>query len=1423
MVHIYKLNINQDYFIASIPTMKNIILNLPFKKLTALFTAIVFFCNIIAPLPAMAQKNQPKKKLTLEQKIASINEMVTKKGIDELKRKAEGAMDTGLLSPEECYAAKPQTIEQYVSKCLYGGALSEDDEIVKRKAQKLYLYQRIKNIYQSFNSYEITLVIDVHENRDDRKDMLEASIADILPEYYQDETALDKAYSELENYLKKQTKYYKNILSSVRYPKDYYYFIPPAQYPFPRAGATIANSPYFSQKEKLSKFFNYTTIFDMLYQQDTSTDNTSPDNISPDNLVLPRACAPKDFFANEKNSFVDFFRNCDTRSSGIPTVNGKYEDYEDMPIEDSSRDWIVSEPISQAILARYLKEFSSPPAERPTMLDYYYLLGFANMLASQSGHIKTKIKNDLDISDERDIDAKYKDCQYALDKFEEYKNHLKQGNSEEGILALEKLIKASGNRCFSEFRNGQERMDNIEKWENDPLSLLVRYLYGMKHNQVRRVIDITAANAHILMKALIYVDRYHGSKSNSDNPLPPQMRRIIEPILQKITGEFLKWDDFASIFSGNTLTTENINNEGSSRNYTLKEKGKDLFGGPVGNVAYGYVQNGFDNAWEDTKKQGRAALGMLQYLSPSYYMFGEASKTDEDFAKEASAELFSARTAYFVSGLLELQKPLNTAHLGDISLRRPIYYWVNINFTELCSIGTENHPNTAAINNESCAIVDRAILEFQGAKGEYDRRTNKFVHSTDWARQHIKHNVDFYLSAGEFARDFIVDGVVGYVIGFGFAKLAKFVKARKLEYATKTGYDLNKLSLNLKSVVKNRNKADSLLKSAKNKNKYKYNFPSDKLKEVEIRASKANNAVERASDFAKKAEEAFKQGNNIQARYYTNEANKLMGKANDFFKQATEDIAAALGRGEKILYSNNGYSVVQKGNKIKIKYPSKRKKFNVELKEGETFEVRPDGEVVITNSNGHIDSYPNLGEYRSAIIKQRNATSSNLRIVEKNGDTVVIKVGHNKQVKINLKEGDTLDINESGQLVFKDGKGNKTTISIDDFLKSKYDYQKLGRSSAASGEAALEAHRGINGLMNKCPKCFENKNFEQIGKIARDNKDDFFDPIFADPTSKDLAKGFYKEAEEALGTNKDLANKLFKEADEILGKKIYECTEPLVKKSVASDMARDLSYVRIKLVKATNGGVKAMPSLELDIDQLLQRQGTFKSNLVKRTTWNGKKYGDPSEVYIKAQPNGKGGYSYTNSKGESFTISKVEYDDIASFVNKEQGGLYIDLGDGVSFSDFKGAVKELQKATMKKLKAKYPNVTIKIKYGRGGSHEFGITSKDTKQLFINEGEMKHFHMEYEIIDETGTSIFYNTTIRVKGTNAAFQNLVKELPVDGIFDSFASDAIRIQDLDDSNELFVEPLLISSYFIKEYDINGLSKNPLSYTNGRGFYFA
>ena len=119
--------------------------------------------------------------------------------------------------------------------------------------------------------------------------------------------------------------------------------------------------------------------------------------------------------------------------------------------------------------------------------------------------------------------------------------------------------------------------------------------------------------------------------------------------------------------------------------------------------------------------------------------------------------------------------------------------------------------------------------------------------------------------------------------------------------------------------------------------------------------------------------------------------------------------------------------------------------------------------------------------------------------------------------------------------------------------------------------------------------------------------------------------------------------------------------------------------------------------------------------------------------------------------------------------------------------------------------------------------KFIISEKNTKQLFINEGEMKHFHMEYEIIDETGTSIFYNTTIRVKGTDAAFQNLVKELPVDGIFDSFASDAIRIQDLDDSNELFVEPFLISSYFIKEYDINGLYQNPLSCTNGRGFYFA
>ena len=1413
-MHIYKLNISQDYFIASIPTMKNKILNLPFKKLTSLFTALVFFCNIIAPLPAMAQKNQPKKNITLEQKIASIKENVTVDGIEKFKSEVERLLEDGkgVLSPKECWEAKPQTMEEYVAKCLYGGAFSEDDEIIKVKSQKPYAYEEIKKLYSDFNGQ--------FQNLDSNKriEMLEESLADIFPKYYQNEKAMVFAYRELENFLKKQTESYMNELLSAQYPKDWYAKIPSAFYPFPSAKSTIKNSLHFSQEGegKLSKFFHYNMILSMT------------------NLEY---CEPEDFLAKEENTFPDLFRKCDTAllSHSIPETTKILKTYTTNSITKDGNSWIISEPISQMILARYLKEFSSTP-ESPVMLEYYMLLGFADMLGSQVSYVHSRQEQDLDVANENDIKRYYWACEYALDRFKEYKNHLKQGNSKDGVAALKDIAETSGLLCFSDWW----RQDgDIEKWKRDYLSKLIHYSYGMRHWQVRRVIDITTANAYLLMKALIYVDKNYGSNLTSDQPLPSKMQGIIEPILQKITGKYLTWKDFEKVFRGETLTTENINKEGAAINYTVGEKLEDLASGPIGNGVYYYAKNGVDNAWEDTKKQGRAALGMFQNLSLSFYIFGEASKTDGDFANEVTVKSFSARTADFVSGLLELHKPVVPSIYPRIARVDPSRYWVDIIKHGPCDIGNKNHPNMSAVNNESCGIVDGALSQFDGRNGVYDEKDREFVHSTAQDRKRIKKNVNFYEEAGKFARDFAVDAVVDYVLFFGVGTITKFFQARKLAYAAKTGDDLNKLSSNLKLVVKNRKQAHSLFISAKNKKHL-----SGQMKPVEVIASKADDAFGQASNYAKKAQDAFEQGNNIQARYYTNKANELMGKADDLFKQAKSrlmevkaaakqtpnnpPISSALGREDKILYSNNGYSVVQKGNKIKIKYPDKSKKFTVDLKEGETFEVKPDGEVVITNSNGHIDSYPNLGEYRSAIIKQRNATSSNLRIVEQNGNTVVIKVGHNKQVKINLKEGDTLDINESGQLVFKDGKGKETIISIDALLKGKYkgkyNIQILGRSSAASGEAALEAHRGINGLMNKCPKCFENKNFEQIGKIARDNKEDFFDPIFADPTSKDLAKGFYKEAEKALKANEDaLAKELFKKADKILGKKIYECAEPLVKKSVASDMARDLSYVRIKLVEATNGGVKAMPSLELDIDQLLQRQGTFKSNLVKRTTWNGKKYGNPSEVYIKAKPNGKGGYSYTNSKGESFTISKVEYDDIASFVNGEQGGLYIDLGEGVSFSDFRGAVKELQTTTMKKLKAKYPNVRITIKYGRGGSHEFGIASKNTKQLFINEGEMKHFHMEYEIIDENGTSIFYNTTIRVKGTDDAFQNLVKDLPVDGIFDSFASDAIRIQDLDDSNELFVEPLLISSYFIKEYDINGLYQNPLSCTNGRGFYFA
>lgn len=770
----------------------------------------------------------------------------------------------------------------------------------------------------------MNFIVNPYEGRDDR-DMLEESLADIFPEYYQNEAAIEAAVEELTNYLKNQTEDYNNKLSSAKYPKDYYFYVPFAQYPFPTAEATIANSPYFSQKGKLSKFFNYITVFDMWFRQDTS----------PDNLRPRLACDPQAFFANEKNSFVDFFRNCYTGSYGIPTMKGKYKDYEDMSIEDSSRDWIVSEPISQAILARYLKEFSSPPAERPTMLDYYYLLGFANMLASQSGHIITKMKNDLNISGERSIESWYGDCQYALDKFEEYKNHLKQGNSEGGILALKKLIEVSGFNCLSEFWNHQERMDNVEKWEKDYLSLFVRYLYGQKHNQVRRVIDITAANAHILMKALIYVDRYYGSDSKPEQPLPPEMERIISPILEKITGEFLKWDDFASIFSGNTLTTENINKEGDNRNYTYEEMKEDWNRGPIEmgtlypieNGIHYYAKNGFDNAWEDTKKQGRAALGMLQYLSPSFYISGEASKTDEDYAQEAAAEFFSARTAHFVSGLLELQKPLNPAHLGDISLRRPIYYWLDINFTELCSIGTENHPNTAAINNESCAIVDRAILEFQGAKGEYYRRTNKFVHSTDWARQHIKHNVDFYLSAGEFARDLIVDGVVDYVLGLGFAKLAKFVNARKAANAAKAATKVNSSTGNVVKVP--------------NKSYVPKNKPTGKG------GSRARSGENRNGNSTLRDKR-----NNARNRQKATGGNPTPSTKKPYVppsvKRGVEHIK---GDWYKVNFGD--------GNSIRVK-----------LKEGQKIELLDNGHFVIKDATGHpVHDFPNFSEFKKCFTQ----------------------------------------------------------------------------------------------------------------------------------------------------------------------------------------------------------------------------------------------------------------------------------------------------------------------------------------------------------------------------------------------------------------------------------------------------------------------
>ena len=122
-MHIYKLNISQDYFIASIPTMKNKILNLPFKKLTSLFTAIVFFCNIIAPLPAMAQY-----------------------------LKVDYGEEVNL-----CYQQSPDTVEEFIKNCIpymdtrvtVGGRgkvvwySQLDDKQLKTKINKVYFYRQL--------------------------------------------------------------------------------------------------------------------------------------------------------------------------------------------------------------------------------------------------------------------------------------------------------------------------------------------------------------------------------------------------------------------------------------------------------------------------------------------------------------------------------------------------------------------------------------------------------------------------------------------------------------------------------------------------------------------------------------------------------------------------------------------------------------------------------------------------------------------------------------------------------------------------------------------------------------------------------------------------------------------------------------------------------------------------------------------------------------------------------------------------------------------------------------------------------------------------------------------------------------------------------------------------------------------------------
>lgn len=268
-----------------------------------------------------------------------------------------------------------------------------------------------------------------------------------------------------------------------------------------------------------------------------------------------------------------------------------------------------------------------------------------------------------------------------------------------------------------------------------------------------------------------------------------------------------------------------------------------------------------------------------------------------------------------------------------------------------------------------------------------------------------------------------------------------------------------------------------------------------------------------------------------------------------------------------------------------------------------------------------------------------------------------------------------------------------------------------------------------------------------------------------------------------------------------------------MKSSVASGMADEVNYVSLTLEKvATKGGSKIIckSHIEINLNKILPDGVQLTGGLGKKARTFKLKEGlraDELKKAIDSAEMGKDG-TWTISFGKEKTkIRRPEYERLKEMAEGKTP-IYIELGKNPEHA-LETVRDDIAKIISESIEAKSGGLRYEIvgKDIRLGNHELSV---ETTYQFFDIEKTRHYHFEYEVrywVDGVEYHSIYNVEIPIS---------IKDSKLEKV--NFGKQRFSLFDNDVYNEL-----LISSYFIKEYDINGLSKNPLSCTNGRGFYFA